>query len=212
MVYSKNIKIISENLGRDVTLMFTFEAPPGAGLYKDYFPLAWRIAYFPDKGIQSTNLNYTAQLAFNKAQVTSGNFVSPGTWTKCDPGQLTTLTPKLTSFVWEDPKDIGGNIAKARNGTKAVQDIGVGFSHEGSHTPETALYFRGVGVGYAISAQIQANLKVYVTLDYQETQVVRGEIESLHPIKEFDMADASIPTEYKLTYDTQTATFKLTAV
>ncbi|KAG2140323.1 hypothetical protein BD769DRAFT_1429492 [Suillus cothurnatus] len=176
--FTRNLIIQSNDLGKEVTIMFALINSDMQSLYQDRFPVVWKVSKFGKTGAYRTQLTYTNQLAFTKAQVADGNFISAGTSIKVNPGQKTTLTEANDVFSFSSPQSGSPGFVQAMNNTGSIQDIAVGFLNKGDFVPTPALYFDDVGDGSQVTAQLTPILRVYLTSDYQESTILRGAIET----------------------------------
>ncbi|KAG2140362.1 hypothetical protein BD769DRAFT_1429635 [Suillus cothurnatus] len=176
--FSRHLTIQSNDLGKEVTIMFALINSDMQSLYQDRFPVVWKVSKFGKTGAYRTQLTYTNQLAFTKAQVADGNFISAGTSIRVDPGQKTVLTEGNDVFSFSSPQSGSPGFVQAVNNTGSIQDIAVGFLNKGDFVPTPALYFDDVGDGSQVTAQLTPILRVYLTSDYQESTILRGAIET----------------------------------
>ncbi|KAG1846391.1 hypothetical protein DFJ58DRAFT_843470 [Suillus subalutaceus] len=176
--FTRHLTFQSNDLGKEVSIMLALVDENMQSLYKDRFPVVWKVSKFGKSGAYRAQATYTNQLAFAKAQLTDGNFISAGTSVKVNVGQKTTLTEANDVFSFSSPQQGSSGFVQALNNTGAIQDIAVGFLNKGDFMPTPALYFDEVGDGSHVTAQFTPILRVYITSDYQETSIIRGAIET----------------------------------
>ncbi|RPD63484.1 hypothetical protein L227DRAFT_561598 [Lentinus tigrinus ALCF2SS1-6] len=186
---TRNLTFRSTNLGDNVTLMLCF-TPPVPGLYRDQFPIAWKVTTLAARGRSSLNATWTSTLGFSATQVGEGSLVTAGNYTPIKAGQTTTLLLDQTANPpvqhWTDPKDRSGvTSVQAVNRTGGPAGIGIGFItnlDEPTEDINLALTWPNVGNTLAVTGDFTPVLSAYIALDYQETQMVRGDIQSVDPI------------------------------
>ncbi|KAG2140361.1 hypothetical protein BD769DRAFT_1429612 [Suillus cothurnatus] len=169
--FTRNLIIQSNDLGKEVTIMFALINSDMQSLYQDRFPTfqSFRVSKFGKTGAHRTQLTYTnhrlfiIKAAFTKAQVADGNFISAGTSIKVNPGQKTTLTEANDVFSFSSPQSGSPGFVQAMNNTGSIQDIAVGFLNKGDFVPTPALYFDDVGDGSQVTAQLTPILRAIET-------------------------------------------------
>ncbi|KAI0712718.1 hypothetical protein C8T65DRAFT_739293 [Cerioporus squamosus] len=186
---TRNLTFKSTNLGDNVTLMLCF-TPPVPKLFVDQFPIAWKVTTLAATGRSSLNATWTANLGFSATQVGEGSIVTAGNYTPIKVGQTTTLLLDQTARPpvqhWTDPKTLPGvTTVQAVNGTGGPAGIGIGFITDLDKPTEdmsVALTWPNVGNTLAVTGDFTPILSAYVALDYQESQLIRGDIQSVAPI------------------------------
>ncbi|KAJ8081964.1 hypothetical protein PM082_007810 [Marasmius tenuissimus] len=182
------------NLTKDVNVVFTFSAPTKSELGTDQNYVAWRVAQLKSKqGSQAGsnfNIEYTARLGFSAAQLKGNNNVVPqGTVQEMKLGQTTELGLNGSTLEWSTPKSAGGTIIRAVNKTGRFQNIAVGTVKDVGGFPVLAPTFMWkVGKNLAAEAKFQPMLKMYVNLDYRESDFMTGDIASIDPVWTGDLA------------------------
>ncbi|KAI0743060.1 hypothetical protein C8Q80DRAFT_951291 [Daedaleopsis nitida] len=188
-MFVRNLTFKSTNLGDNVSLMLCF-TPPVQTLYKDQFPVAWKVTTLAARGRSVMNATYVSQLGFSASQVGEGSLVTAGNYTPIDVGESTTLQLDNTAnppvYHWTDPEPRKGlTSVQAVNGTGQYSGIGLGFITDLDGPNEdfnSAIMYPQVGAGLAVTAEFTPVLSAYVALDYQETQMIRADIQSVAPI------------------------------
>ncbi|KAI0712719.1 hypothetical protein C8T65DRAFT_646710 [Cerioporus squamosus] len=186
---TRNLTFKSTNLGDNVTLMLCF-TPPVPKLFVDQFPIAWKVTTLAATGRSSLNATWTANLGFSATQVGEGSIVTAGNYTPIKVGQTTTLLLDQTARPpvqhWTDPKTLPGvTTVQAVNGTGGPAGIGIGFITDLDKPTEdmsVALTWPNVGNTLAVTGDFTPILSAYVALDYQKSQLIRGDIQSVAPI------------------------------
>ncbi|KAG1757722.1 hypothetical protein EDB19DRAFT_59526 [Suillus lakei] len=205
--FIRNLVFQSNNLGTEATLLLTFNGPvPGVG---DHSAVVWRVSTFGSSGPYQMRATYRSQLAFTKPQVENGNIVGAATAVEINVGQQTTLTKSGQVFSFSTPAAGTAGFLKATNEAGLREDIAIGFMSPGQLLPTPTLIFEGVGDISNVTAQFTPVLRAYVTSGYQETQILRGEIQS--PVL-WDQDLAALPetTTWNLTRDAATGRYSIT--
>ncbi|KEP45907.1 hypothetical protein V565_232000, partial [Rhizoctonia solani 123E] len=135
--------------------MFMFEAPQNSKLFKDQFPVVWKVINFRANGHAKASVQYGARLAFGYAQ-TSGDIssISGGS----DQKRFGDVT-----------KSEGTKLLVCKNNTESRANVSIGFIRgDGIHQRyEPTLLWTGVGSGSNVTAQFNPILTAYVTRDYK---------------------------------------------
>ncbi|EGN93641.1 hypothetical protein SERLA73DRAFT_189372 [Serpula lacrymans var. lacrymans S7.3] len=207
--FVRNLVIRTVDLGVDVTLLLAFDKDLEGGIYKDYFPVVWRVTPFGAKGPFALRATYTSQLTFLKPQVANNNIIGAETYTDISYNESTTLTKSGGVFYFSPPTTGKENYMVALNDTGSPQDIAIGFKDGGDPWPKPALYFNNVGQNSNVTAQFTPILRAYITSDYQETDILRGAIQT-KAIWEVNLAELRETTTWNLSREPHTGIFKIT--
>ncbi|KAG1770429.1 hypothetical protein EDD22DRAFT_948379 [Suillus occidentalis] len=205
-LFIRNLSFQSNDLGKEATLMLTFDAMDG--LYEEFFPVVWKVCKFGKSGPYRAHATYTSQLAFSKPQVVDGNIIDAETCVKINVGEKTFLTEANEVYHFSPPLAGSSGVLQAVNNTGAIQDIAVGFMIKGDLMPQPALYFNEVGDGSNVTAQFTPVLRAYITSDYQETAIIRGAIDT-PAIWSQNLAAISESTTWNLNRDAATGHYTI---
>ncbi|KAF9222751.1 hypothetical protein BS17DRAFT_809357 [Gyrodon lividus] len=210
-VFSRTLTFKTNDLGVDATLMLTFDKSI-TGLYHDKFPVCWKVTNFGAAGPYTMRATYQSQLAFVKPQVdhASDTIVDASTYKLVNVDDKTTLT-KDNNGVYHFSNVVPGEAGylQAVNNCPLVEDIAIGFTKPNSdQEPTSVLYFKSVGNGAFVKAQFTPVLHAYITEQYQETQIIRGEVD-VSSIWEEDLAGLEPSTTWVLTHDKATGKYKI---
>ncbi|KAG8793425.1 hypothetical protein FRC12_002800 [Ceratobasidium sp. 428] len=148
---TKTLNFYSYNLQKDTSVVLMFQPPATDKLFKDQFPVVWKVITFRARGdYGKATVKYAARLAFGYAQTDADNLVDSGAWTE------------------------------VRNNSSGRTDLSIGFvKGDGiDQRFEPTLVWTGVGAKSNITAQFTPVLRAYVTRDYQASQLLRGEVET----------------------------------
>ncbi|KAF9220785.1 hypothetical protein BS17DRAFT_820308 [Gyrodon lividus] len=214
-VFTRHLKFCTNNLGADVTLMLTFNNKDIKGLYHDKFPICWKVANFAAEGPYSMRVKFQSQLAFVKSQISSFShtIVDTSTYKLLNVGDKTTLTKDARGvFHFSEAVDGEHGHLQVVNGCPSVEDISIGFVEPNSDEgPTPVLYFHSIDNGSLLEAQFTPVLRAYVTTQYQETQIIRDEVDT-PVIWERDLTKLAKDTTWVLARDEQTGWYKITPV
>ncbi|KAG2128530.1 uncharacterized protein EDB93DRAFT_1184555 [Suillus bovinus] len=189
--FVRNLTFQSNNLGKEVTIMLAW-SPNLDGLYQDVFPIVWKVTKFGKDGPYRATATYTSQLAFSRVQVESGKVISAATSVNINP-----------------PESGPAGILQAQNHTGAIQEIAVGFVNKGDFMPTPVLYFNDVGDGSRVTAKYTPVLRAYITADYEETAILRGQVDT-PAIWSQDLTGLAQNTTWNLARDPNTGRYTLT--
>ncbi|KAG1724090.1 uncharacterized protein EDB91DRAFT_1171505 [Suillus paluster] len=207
-LFVRNLVFQCNDLGKEVTLLLTFDGDM-KGLYQDFFPIVWKVSKFGKAGPYRMRATYTSQLAFSIPQVVAGNIVDAETSVKINVGEQTTLTDVNDVYHFSPPTAGTPDILQAVNKTGAVQDMAIGFMNPGDLMPKPALFFHEVGDGSNVTAKFTPTLRLYITSDYQETEILRGAIDT-PAIWSRDLSALSESTIWNLSRDPATGRYSIT--
>ncbi|KAI0371219.1 hypothetical protein BV20DRAFT_1051639 [Pilatotrama ljubarskyi] len=219
-VFTKDLRFWSHNLGDNVTLMLCF-TPPTPDLFVKQFPVAWKVTTLSATGGSVLDATYTNQLGFCMPQI-GGNskIVSASNYTPIGVGETTTLdlntsiNPPVYSFTPPVPLP-GTKGIQAVNNTGHPVTIALGFINEMGTDNETmnpVLTWRNVGQGLAVTGEFTPVLRAYLTLNYQESEILKGEVKTLKPIWQENLASLGPKTSIHIIKDASGAFSAKTAV
>jgi hypothetical protein len=200
---ARTIKFVTNNLGRDVTLMCAFEPLKDTAFYKDQYPVCWKVIDLNATGQGQASVTYTAFTAFFIPQVDRGNIVTAQNAQMCGTGQRVTLKDNDGDHELSEAAVGVPKYLECLNKVPAAADIGIGFTDKKGENLDPALVWTKVAVGATLKAKFTPVLKIYATADYQETQMIRGEIE--YPvIWQGDLQELAPSSIFRVTYDSGT--------
>lgn len=70
------------------------------------------------------------------------------------------------------------DLGQAQNHTGSIEDIAVGFVNKGDIMPTPVLYLSDIGDSSRVTAKFTSVLPIYITSDYEETDIVRGQVDT----------------------------------
>ncbi|CUA77327.1 hypothetical protein RSOLAG22IIIB_06656 [Rhizoctonia solani] len=105
---TKTLNFYAYGLQKDTTVMLMFEPPNNHKLFKDQFPVVWKVITFRAKGHAKASIQYGARLAFGYAQTDQDNLVDSAAWVevrvRAGSNVTAQFTPNLTAYVTRDYK------------------------------------------------------------------------------------------------------------
>ncbi|KAI0360515.1 hypothetical protein OH77DRAFT_1516998 [Trametes cingulata] len=208
-VFSKDLTFWSNNLGEDVTLMLCF-TPPGPDLFVKQFPVAWKVTTLSATGGSTLDATFTSQLGFCMPQI-GGNskIVSASNYMAINVGQITTLNlntavnPPVYHFTAPVPSPASKAIQAVNNAGHPVA-IALGFINDMGTNDETmnpVLTWKNVGQGMTVTGEFTPVLRAYVTLNYQASEILKGELRNTKPIWEANLASLGPKTKIRIVKD-----------
>ncbi|CAE6476488.1 unnamed protein product [Rhizoctonia solani] len=178
---TKTLNFYAYGLQKDTTVMLMFEPPNSHKLFKDQFPVVWKVISFRAKGHAKASVQYVARLAFGYAQTDQDNLVDSAAWVEVQSGDITSISggPGQKRFG-ENTKGNGSKLLVCKNNTDGRANLSIGFVKGESINQryEPTLVWTGVGSKSNVTAQFTPNLTAYVTRDYKATEMLRGEVET----------------------------------
>ncbi|KAF9233335.1 hypothetical protein BU15DRAFT_80227 [Melanogaster broomeanus] len=196
-VFTRTLTFKAHDLGDDATLMLTFDQHI-QGLYHDKYPVCWKVTKFAAHGSYTARATFQSQLAFVKPQIDheSDTIIEASTYKLLNVDDKTVLC--------KDENDVYHFSVSAASLSL------LWFTKPNSNQdPTPMLYFKGVGHGAFVRAEFTPVLRAYVNAQYQETQIIRGEVDT-EAIWEQDLAELPPSTTWVLTRNKATGCYKLT--
>ncbi|KAF8597183.1 hypothetical protein BDV93DRAFT_527621 [Ceratobasidium sp. AG-I] len=177
---SKTLNIYALGLQKDTTIMLMFQPPNSGKLFRDQFPVVWKVITFRARGHAKASIQYNARLAFGYAQTDQDNLVDSAAWVEVRSGDISSLTGEGGKRFGKNSQASGTKLLVCKNNTRGRANLSIGFvKGEGiDQRYEPTLVWQGVGAGSNISAQFTPTLTAYVTRDYKASQMLRGEVET----------------------------------
>ncbi|KAG2132155.1 uncharacterized protein EDB93DRAFT_1255340 [Suillus bovinus] len=192
-IVTNKLTFISRDLGIDVELLLTFDDQPVVGMYKDYYPSAF-------------------ELAFSKAVVSDDVIQSASTVVPINVGQYTILTLGNDIYHLSDPKtdpSVPKKSIQCTNNAPFREDIGVGFIERDGGMPKTALVWRGIGHGQTLNAEFKPVLRGYINTDlYREDDLIKRAIQH-DRLFDKDLTALDRRTTWVITYDKSQGVFSI---
>ncbi|KAG9096234.1 hypothetical protein FS749_008865 [Ceratobasidium sp. UAMH 11750] len=178
---SKTLNFYTYGLQKDTTVMLMFQPPSTSKLFRDQFPVVWKIINFRAGGHSKATVKYVARLAFGYAQTDDNNLVDSAAWVEVMSGDMSSITGAAGDKRFgPTTKREGTKLLVCKNNTDQRANLSIGFvKGDGiGQRYEPTLVWTGVGSKSNITAQFTPILTAYVTRDYKESQLLRGEVET----------------------------------
>jgi len=212
MSFSRILTFRCKDLGKQSTFVLTFDDEKIPGIYKDCFPTAFKVTAFGAKGPYEFRVVYKSDLGFTRAQISGGIVEPASTYTPINVGEQTTLTEQGSPAVYSfsTPQDVTPPTKQmiAVNNTATKQDIGVGFFQRPDRAPSQVLVFTGVGSQSRVQAQFTPVLGGYMTSDYQENEILKGQISTPRLFGQ-DLVQLAPDTNWLVTYNMSSGVYKI---
>lgn len=214
MSFTRTLTFRANDLGKTSALVLTFDDNATPGIFKDVFPTAFKVSSFKAKGPYVFTVTYKADLGFTRAQVSGGTVEPASTYTPIQVGQETTLTKEGSppTYSFSDPNIIEPPTTQmiAMNGTNGLEDIGIGFFERPDREPTQMLVFKDVGTESRVQAEFTPILRAYVTSDYQQNALLKGQI-STKPLFKEDLVMLREHTNWLLKYNPGSGKYEIIA-
>ncbi|QRV94506.1 hypothetical protein RhiJN_22524 [Ceratobasidium sp. AG-Ba] len=125
---TKTLNFYTYNLQKDTTVMLMFQPPSNAKLFKDQFPVVWKIITFRAGGHAKAVVRYCARLAFGYAQTDDDNLVDSAAWVEVKSGDITSVTGDYgVKRFGAVSKREGTRLLVCKNNTKERANLSIGF-------------------------------------------------------------------------------------
>jgi len=212
--FIRKLNFKSYDLGTKATLVLTFDSEKIPGIYKDVYPTAFKVTSFGATGGYGFQATYKSQLGFTRAQISGENKVEPAsTYIPINVGEKTKLTKDGNTYSFSTPTSIKpSQQIVAQNDAPGRENIGIGFfTSTPDYPPSTVLFFKDVGSTSSAQVQFTPILRGYITTDYQETEILRGQISS--PVLfNRDLTQLEEESNWKITYNAGSGIFTIDKV
>ncbi|KAG8719078.1 hypothetical protein FRC08_003696 [Ceratobasidium sp. 394] len=209
---TKTLNFYSYNLMKDTSVVLVFQPPDSSKLYRDQFPVVWKVITFRARGHGKASVKYAARLAFGYAQTDADNLVDSAAWTEVRSGDMTSISggPNEKRFGGITKRE-GTKLLVCKNNSSSRADLSIGFvKGDGiDQRFEPTLMWQGVGAKSNVTAQFTPILRAFVTRDYQASQLLRGEIET-DQIWEMNLNEIDDVTGWNFQEDDSNGGFSIT--
>ncbi|CAE6373862.1 hypothetical protein RSOLAG1IB_06321 [Rhizoctonia solani AG-1 IB] len=178
---SKTLNFYAYGLQKDTSLMLMFEPPNNSKLFKDQFPVVWKVITFRAKGHAKAAVHYHQRLAFGYAQTDRDNLVDSAAWVEVVSGDISSISGDAGQKRFgTNSKSNGTKLLVCKNNTEGRANLSIGFlDGDGVYQRyEPTLVWTGVGSKSNITAAFTPVLTAYITRDYKATEMLRGEVET----------------------------------
>ncbi|KAG8764449.1 hypothetical protein FRC15_007623 [Serendipita sp. 397] len=201
--YTRTLVISGAQLPTPARLLFTFGELTGE--YNGVYPVIWKAVLFPPgNSPPSPPLIYNHQLAFSHPLVTNDIITDSSVFQIMSYGEKTALQKDdKGNYSFSTPVQGQPALLQALNRTGLDENLTLGFIP--SPIPETAptptVFYDHVGDGSSlVIGPFSPKLYAYVTLQYEEGEIIRGKPESSF-IWEQDLGNLPIVSNWLLKFD-----------
>ncbi|GJE94749.1 hypothetical protein PsYK624_109210 [Phanerochaete sordida] len=181
---TRNLSFITtkaQGVSENTNIILTFVPVDKTDLYSKQLPVVWKLLKFAANQTQTVNVTYSARLGVAVAQIDTGLVQIPQTFIEMGLGQTTSFTTDSDNFVeWSEPSPkpapgTGTIVADNESGSK--QDLMLG-TVSGETNFQPVLVWKAVNNGATMTASFTPKLRAYAYKNYQETAIIKGEIET----------------------------------
>jgi hypothetical protein len=175
MSFSETLVISTDSSVVDpVSLLLTFDKITDTNV-PAMNQIAWRVLNFGGPG-QTASAQYQQNLFVCNTQISTGNLVYASAYKVLALGQESTLQKSGAGYAWTNPAAGNAGLLTGINDSGVYQNIGVGTLN-GSE-PDPLLVWSNVGNGNNVQALFTPVLSIFATAQYQQTELITGEIVS----------------------------------
>ncbi|KAI0370040.1 hypothetical protein BV20DRAFT_1052684 [Pilatotrama ljubarskyi] len=195
---TKDLTFWSRDLGKNVTLLLCF-MPPSPDMLVNQFPVAWKVVTLSATGESVLDVTVASQLGFCMPQIGGGQntrILSAGCYTAINNGETTTLEvtiptePPVYSFTPPVPFAESKSV-QAKNDTGSVAPIALGLVYGMGTSRQIIspiLAWPSIAQGTSIETDFTPILRVYIAQDYQESEIIKADIQEARLIWEANVA------------------------
>jgi len=177
---TRSLTFLTNDLGRDTTLVLTFDDVKNLGEYKSVFAVVWKVGSFKASGQSTFAVTFKSEFGFI-CGLTAPNAVVYA-YTDINPGEKTTLTeggnPVAHSFSAPIPTQMTAKMV-AENDARDKVDMVFGVFDRSDRPPAQTIFFEGVERRSSVQVeQPDPTLLGYISSDYiyKEGEVLRSAI------------------------------------
>ncbi|CAE7226796.1 unnamed protein product, partial [Rhizoctonia solani] len=180
----------THGLQKDTTIALVFEPDRAPGLYRDHFPVVWKVFTFRSQGHPKKTIHYTPRLAFAYSQVDQDNLVESVAWVEARVNSFRVYIRRraLISGQNDDSGELnlaGVNQADldyfvCRNGSNSHANLSIGLLKGDKHHQhyEPVCLWTGVRSNSEIATHFTPKVSVYVTRKYKVNERLPSEVET----------------------------------
>ncbi|KAG9081169.1 hypothetical protein FRC06_005754, partial [Ceratobasidium sp. 370] len=107
--------------------MLMFDPPSTSKLYRDQFPVVWKIINFRAGGHAKATVKYAARLAFGYAQTDDNNLVDSAAWVEVKSGDVSSIVGEAGDKRFgPTTKREGTKLLVCKNNTNARANLSIG--------------------------------------------------------------------------------------
>ncbi|KAF8557519.1 hypothetical protein OG21DRAFT_1505251 [Imleria badia] len=214
MGFSKTLNFSYKNLGKGGWLIFTFDDQKikNHEMYKDYYPVVWRIAYLQESGEYQFSEAYEQQFMLATSQIQNDKVTISGALTDIDFTEISALTPdKPVGYKWSTPVEgAPANTFDGINQTGKLQGITVGLRKQKNINQiiEPLLYL-DVPDKATLQVEFAARLRIYAVTGLTEGSVINTQITS-DKLWDHQLGEQGLTDDWTITYNPDTGNYEFT--
>ncbi|KAG8708890.1 hypothetical protein FRC08_018657 [Ceratobasidium sp. 394] len=209
---TKTLSFISNDLQRDVTLLFTFQLPESSRLYRDLFPVVWKHLRFEARGHSKGTVTYAPRLAFGFEQTDDDNQVTASEWVDITSGDATSLVgtedKKYFGPVTHNPNTKRVTCENRTDGLTNL-DLGLVKGQGVNERFEVIFLWKDLQRGTSASAEFTPILQAHVSKDSAEGSEILREKPENEPIWTQNLNELGDITAWKLVENSENGTFSI---
>ncbi|GAB1528559.1 hypothetical protein RhiTH_011753 [Rhizoctonia solani] len=177
----KTLRIHPHGLQKDTTIALMFEPPRSRQLFKNQFPVVWKVLTFPVKNRSGSSIQYLPRFAFAYGQVDQNYIFHPTAWVEAQRGIVSNLSGATDQLRFD--QSIHGDDSEhfaCKNNSSGVVNLSIGLLNgKGADQRfQPTLVWTNVATGSDVTTKFTPKLTAHVTRDYQATEILRGEMET----------------------------------
>ncbi|CAE6419667.1 unnamed protein product [Rhizoctonia solani] len=161
--------------------MLVFQPPDSSKLYRDQFPVVWKVVTFHARGHAKAAIHYQNRLAFGYAQTDHENLVDSSAWIEVSSGEISRISGKGGQKRFgSNGKGHATKLLVCKNNTDSRANISIGFVRGDGINQRYAptMLWTGVGAKSNVTIKFTPILSAYVTRNYKANEMLRGEVET----------------------------------
>ncbi|KAF8600672.1 hypothetical protein BDV93DRAFT_261110 [Ceratobasidium sp. AG-I] len=162
---TKTLNFRTFGLQKDTAVVLVINPPAGPKLYRDQFPVVWKVLEFPALVHGKATVKYSPRPAIGYVQTESDSLVDASSWSEVNNEDI--------------DKVIGGAGLPFKNESKHRANLSVGLVKGNGigQIFEPIIMWRRVDPGSTVTAQFAPVLSAYFIRNYEVSQMLRGELE-----------------------------------
>ncbi|KAG9096237.1 hypothetical protein FS749_008868 [Ceratobasidium sp. UAMH 11750] len=210
---TKTLNFHTYGLQKETFLMLMFEPPNTSRLYRDQFPVVWKLVKLTPnlRGHGKATVRYVNRLAFGYTETEDNDLVDPSAWVDVQSGDVAVITGDTDSqYFGEVSHRTNNDHIICKNRSSARVDLSLGFvaGDKVNERFQPTFFWPDVGSGSNVTAEFTPILKAYVTGEYQESQYLRGEVDT-DAIWSQDLDELDDVTGWNFVEDPETGVFTI---
>ncbi|KAF8600680.1 hypothetical protein BDV93DRAFT_525264 [Ceratobasidium sp. AG-I] len=164
---SKTLHFYSHGLRGETTVMFMLEIPSSSKIFREQFPVVWKVITLPAGGDGMAHVDYVSHLGYSHAKTGAGYLVESTSWVEVRAGDISGTSGGS-----------GSKLIVCKNNTRNRVNLSIGFvkGNGVDEVYEPILFCPGVSAGSSITTKFTPTLTAYITREYNESQMLHVEV------------------------------------